>query len=228
MRLLMYMLVLSCVTAATPQAAANLYWIAYEGNDFPENEGWIRRIRGGGAERTLDNGVFRLNSLADTEIKDSYTIERQINPDLGEVFIAEWRLRIVENLNFYEAGIGIAPDFPGTLSFQYTLDHVISTREDWSQAITPLDFHSYRVESTDMVNYRLWIDGQFARTGQWDLISFNQSFFVFGDMGQFGGTGSVTEWDYVRFGVVPEPGTGSILLSVLAALAAMYKRRCLQ
>ena len=32
-------------------ARGSPYWIAYEGNDFPESEGWERHAYGGGAER---------------------------------------------------------------------------------------------------------------------------------------------------------------------------------
>jgi hypothetical protein len=197
-------------------ARADPYWVAYEGDDYPENDGWIRRVLGGGADRSLEDGVFTINSLGSPEIVDSYRIERKIDPDPGELFVAEWRLRIAQNLNHYEAGFGIAPDNPATLTFRYELDRMWSTREDWSIEIAPLVFHTYRVESSDMLTYRLWMDGVMVHDGEFDTVSFNQSFVAFGDSGQFGGTGSLTEWDYVRFGVVPEPSAGCLCFATVA------------
>jgi hypothetical protein len=225
MRLLMYMLVLSCVIAATPQAPANLYWIAYEGNDFPENEGWMRIGFGSGtAQRSIEDGVFILDTRSTNDLSDFYRISRQMNPDAGELFVAQWRLRVVENagnVNTADAGISIAPDFPGSLGLRYFVDRVTSLLEDWSYPIDPLEFHSYRLESTDMIDYRLSIDAEFVLTGQWDLISTNQGFLSFGDAVR--GARSLTEWEYVRFGVVPEPSTLS-LLSFLLLIGALRWR----
>ncbi|MCA9245420.1 MAG: hypothetical protein KDA32_15810, partial [Phycisphaerales bacterium] len=59
--------------AASP-AAAEPYRIAYEGNDFPEDEGWHRVTTGGGAERTLEDGVLTLDGLASIETNDVYSM----------------------------------------------------------------------------------------------------------------------------------------------------------
>lgn len=61
-----------------------------------------------------------------------------------------------------------------------------------------------------MIHYRLWIDGQFARAGTWDLNSLNRSFVVWGDGGQFGGALSMAHWSYVRFGTLPLTHPGDL------------------
>ena len=219
-RLLLFAAGLSCALTGVAHAAP--YWVAYEGDDFPEDAGWHRTAFGGGAERTLEAGVLRLDSLGSTEIVDAYQIDREIDPESGELFVAEWSVRIAANLNHRDSGVVIAPDGGGTLSLEYTFDQLVSQREGWSIPIVPLEFHTYRIESLDMENYSLWIDGAFARNGEWDLFSLNRSFFAFGDTTQFGGTGSVTEWDYVRFGVIPEPPS---YLCLTLLLACTFQRR---
>jgi hypothetical protein len=211
--------VLACTLAGS--ARAEPYWIAYEGNDFPENEGWTRSFGDehgpgqGGAERRIVDGVLILDSLRHHQIYDNYRLERPMDPGPGELFAAEWRLRITENLNHQDAGLVFARDDFGTLAFLYTAYEIISSREHWSLPITPYVFHTYRIESSDMIHYSLWIDGDYARDGEWDLTSWNQSFAGFGDLGRGGGAGSYTEWDYFRFGALPEPSAMTLLTAVV-------------
>jgi len=217
----------SILCAFTASAIAEPYWITYEGDDFPENEGWTR-IRAdengydqGGAQRSIEDGVLVLDSLRDPLIWDCYRIDRPIDPDPGGVFVAEWRVKITETVGDEDAGLAFARDDLGTLTFLYTANEVISYREDWHYPITPYVFHTYRIESSDMISYSLWIDGQYARDGEWDLISWNQSFVLFGDIHRGGVSTSCSEWDYFRFGTVPEP-TG---VTVLVAVALVVSRR---
>ena len=226
---LAFALPLIAIAYALPaQATATPYWIAYEANDFPENEGWTR-IRAdengygqGGADRRIENGVLILDSLRDPLIWDYYRIDRQIDPEPGEVFIAEWRLRISAGINQEDAGLDFARDALGILELMYTVDEMTSRRENWRHAITPNVFHTYRIESSDMVHYSLWIDGQYARDGEWDLISWNQSFALFGDIHRGGVSTSRSEWDYFRFGTVPEPSSMSY---VAVMFLAVFLRR---
>ena len=52
-------------------AGAEPYWIAYEGNDFPENEGWERYVTGPPAVRWLEDGSLFVDSRADTHTADN-------------------------------------------------------------------------------------------------------------------------------------------------------------
>ena len=62
----------------TQVAGATPFWIAYEGDDYPENQGW-ERVYGdehgpnsGGAIRSLADGIFTEDSLHDDQIFDFY------------------------------------------------------------------------------------------------------------------------------------------------------------
>jgi hypothetical protein len=222
MRILMLLLV--PLGALITTARADQYWIAYEGNDFPEDVGWTRLYgdengpQQGGADRRLEDGVLHLDSLRNALIYDYYRVDRPIDPDPGDLFVAEWRLKITESVISEDTGLVFARDDLGTLCLMYTADEMISRRENWHYPIAPYVFHTYRIESSDMIHYSLWIDSNYARDGEWDLVSLNQSFVLFGDIHYGGGATSYAEWDYFRFGTVPEPASG--LLIAVGFLAA--------
>lgn len=212
---------------AVPALAAP-YWVAWDGDGFPENQGW-ERVYGnedgpheGGAARTIHEGVMTIDSLRSNQIYDFYELDRPIDLDPGELFVAEWRVRIAANEGnpgAADSGVVIAPDGGGTLGLSYVVDRIVSDREGWTEPIAPFEFHAYRIESTDMVTYSLWIDGIFTRNGTWDLFSLNTSFVAFGDGVQ--GARSFADWDHVRFGVVPEPAS-----FVMFVLATLLTSRC--
>jgi hypothetical protein len=209
-------------------AAATPYYVGFEGDRMPEEvPGYVRHFGGGGATRSIEtdpNGTsyFVSDSRASGWIWDTGYCARQINCAPGELFLAEWRLAVVDNLDYYNTGLIFARDGRGTLFFSYSIDHIISQRENyWSYPITPHVFHTYRIESWDMVNYRLWIDGDVVRDGWWDLDSINESFVSFGDEA-YGNvhSGALAKWDYFRFAVVPEPASLCSLLLVCVCAAA--------
>ncbi len=211
-------LVLSATIVSSPAARAEQYWVAYEGEHLPETVGWTRWFGNengfgmGGASRSLGDGLLTLDSLRHDQIFDYYEVERQIDPAHSELFIATWRVRIVENHgSIGDTVVGIFPDGGGTLSLLHYADGIESSREGWFEPVAPDEFHTYRVESANMISYSLWIDDEFIRFGEWDLFSLNMSRFAFGDGVQ--GARSLGEWDYVRFGVIPEPAAW-ITLSV--------------
>ena len=114
-------------------AAAEPYWITYEGNDLPENEGW-QRVFGNwqgpgqvGDARTVENGILTIDSMADDGVYDFayYDMQGHMNPDPGEMFVATWRMRVIETINnCYEQSIGFARDGRGSLWFYYSSDHI--------------------------------------------------------------------------------------------------------
>jgi hypothetical protein len=217
------------IAALSPLALATPYWVAFEGDTMPEEQpGWVRHWSGqyGGAQRWIEtdpdgNNYLVIDSLASQMIYDYAQMDRQIDPGPSELFVADWRVLISEQYGYYNDGIAFCPDTGGTLAFLYKIDQVRSEREGWTHSFTPGVFHSYHLESWSMVSYKLWIDGILVRDGFWDLNSLNQSYVAFGDGGQGGGARSLAKWDYVRFGVVPEPG----VLVLLAVCACDGRRR---
>lgn len=214
-------------------ARADQYWVAYEGNDFPENEGWERVFgdengpQQGGSNRSIQDGWLVLDSTRNDLIYDSYFWRQRLNPDLGELFIAEWRLNVVQNSGVSaDSGFTIARDGRGTLSFLIGIDSIRSSREQWTLPITPGTPHVFQLQSSNMLSYSLFIDGVFARTGVWDLDSLNESYVAFGDAVMGGGVTSYAEWDYVRFGVIPEPESAVLVGIAFAFLTSQRRARC--
>lgn len=224
MRLLCF---LSVLLLATSGVRADEYWIAYEGNDFPENQGWTHRVFGGGAIRFLDQGHLVIDSRASTQIADFYEIERpgNIDPDPGELFVMQWRLRVdeVSGPSPYDLSVGVDSDESWLVGFQFAEDHLISAFE--SGVVIPFapgEFHAYELRSFDMRTYDFFLDGQLVRRGSFrQLVSTSR--VGWGDGTQ--GAASLSRWDYFRFGVVPEPGSAFLFASALVALRVFRFRR---
>ncbi|MBU0641457.1 MAG: hypothetical protein KKB50_21565, partial [Planctomycetes bacterium] len=208
-RLLCFTIVLALVGVA----GAEQYSITYEGNDLPEQEGWDRRwgndqgaFQGDGAFRTVENGILTMDSLYDLRVYDYAYLELpgQIDPDPGELFVAEWRVMVHEVLgDHYDATLGVSSDSAMQLGFGLFPDHIESVFEDnVSIPVTPDVFHEYRVLSWDMQTYELYIDDELARQGTFWQGAL-ESKLAWGDGVR--GAASLSHWDYVRFNVVPEP-----------------------
>jgi len=205
-------------------ATADQYWIAYEGNDFPENEGWERTYGDGNyppqdePHRWLEDGVLVIDTSRDPQLWEYYSIRPITDPEPGELFVAEWRVRLDLLSGPHDGGVLIARDrVPADVSFTLTNDFL----EIWGEVdipIAPGEYHAYRFESEDMVTYRLLIDAHLAHAGHFNTETLLQSKVAFGPATQ--GASSTSYWDYFRFGVVPEAPTGaSAIVGLLSALA---------
>lgn len=222
----MLMLVVAALGVLVSTAGADEYWITYEGNDLPENEGWDRRwgnyngsFQGEGAFRTVEDSVLTMDSLYDLGVYDfAYReLPGQLDPDPGELFVAEWRLLVDETVgDGYDAKVGIKSDDARQLGIGCFPDHVRSVWEDDVHIpITAGVFHEYRVLSWDMLTYDLYIDGDLVHQGTfWQGIMTSQ--FGWGDV--VSGAASLSHWDYARFGVVPEPSSCLMLISLCACV----------
>ena len=194
-------------------AQADQYWIAYEGNDFPENEGWVRSTVGTPPDRWLEDGSLFIDSRADLHTTDNYTIyfDEGLDPEPGETFLMRWRLLVHEAFPWEDPGVYVISDELWAVAFIFAEGHVLSTHEANVFAyFEPGVFHEFELRSADMRAYELYIDSALAIEG-----AFSESFFSacagFGD--NVRGGASLAQWDYFRFGVVPEPRS-AMLLSV--------------
>ncbi len=206
-----------CVASATP------YWVAYEGDDFPENEGWDHVEFGPPAVRTLANGWLRLDTLSSTQTADFYQIDRPgaLDPEGGEEFVLEWAVRVLDVVGPYDLSVGVFSDDEWAVGFHIDEDSISSTFEDGVSA--PLEvgqWHSFRFTTSDMRAYTLAIDGEPVIEGEF-WLGLIESRVGWGDGVQ--GAASLSEWDYFRFGVVPEPGSFVLLLGCL--LSCVRPRR---
>ena len=63
---------------------------------MPENEGWERITYNGQANRYIEDGALVIDSLHDVHVEDLAKMERWMDPEPGETFVAEWRLMVDE------------------------------------------------------------------------------------------------------------------------------------
>jgi len=203
-------------------AGAEQYWIAYEGNDFPENEGWERGYSGGGAIRWIEDGKLVLDGLADLGINDYYGYDQYpIDPEAGELFVAECRFSIDEIISGPDPGFAVFSDESWAVGFTFSDDHIRTAYDHETIAFEFVGFHAFRLTSSDMRSYRLEADGELLHEGAFTHV-LSASQLRWGDGVQ--GGASFTRWDYMRFGVVPEPCTLIMGLITTSALAIRQGR----
>jgi hypothetical protein len=202
-------------------AMGEQFWIEYDAScgQYPEQVGWDHLAMGGGAQRSLDGGVLTLDGLASTTIVDDYGMLHPIELASGESFLMEWRLRVDEVHGFADPAVGVWSEGNGRLALDYSETSIYSLLEGVWIDFEPHVFHDYSLVSTDMRTYTLLIDGSAAYTGHF-VSPCTLSGVDWGD--EISGARSLSEWQYVRFGVVPEP-TAALLLA-FACLPAMPLR----
>ena len=213
----------SLMLAARP-ASAEPYWVAWEGNDYPENEGWERQITNGGATRTLTDGVMTLDTTADLWSNDFYRLRRDIDPSAGETFRAEWNVQVeqVVGERDVEPSANIFSNDAWAIAFQFGRDHLVSVFESYEVVPFEADTaHNFAITSNDMRHYTLYIDGAVAREGV--FVEVLTPGFVTWGSGMLGAS-SWNHWDYFRFGVVPEPSTAATLAAFSAAIVFRTRR----
>jgi hypothetical protein len=220
-------LVCTIILLPAVHAAATPYLIAYEGDVYPEQAGWERYITGGGVNRSLDNGIFTLQAVNPAPDGGSdqyiYDMQEQLNPDPGEFFFAEWRVRLAPDSASSDVHVLIVPDNQERAFYGVYATTLFA--DTWQYPTAYLDttvFHTYRLESFDMVNYTMFIDGDIVWQNEFCPGTTQSSLVRWGDGGVFGASGS--QWDFFRFGVaVPEPA--SCMMTFFALVVAVLIRK---
>jgi hypothetical protein len=206
-------------------AAAEQFWCEYDPSSglYPEECGWDRLVMGGGDQRSLDGGVLTLDSSAGPGVIDCYGISHPVDLGPGESFVVEWRLRVDEVDGAahppVKPAITVGFNGYGWATFAYAEGSLSSELESTWIDFDPYVFHDYSLTTSDLLTYTLSIDGSVAHSGRLVTPCFNSA-VDWGDKAT--GATSVSEWDYVRLGVVPEP-SGALLITS-ACLAAIVLR----
>lgn len=214
-------LVVLCIIGS---AMAEPFWVEYDAScgQFPEQVGWDRLAMGGGARRSLDGGVLTLDGLASTMIVDDYGMLHPIDLGPGESFVMHWRLRVDEVDGFADPGVAAFSEGFGRVSLLYSESSIYSILEvAWIADFEPHVFHDYSLVSADLLTYTLSIDSAVVYTGQMVSPSHNPG-IDWGD--EWEGGSSRSDWDYVGFGVVPEPSM-ALLLASACLLATLLRAR---
>ncbi len=207
---------------AVGTAWAEPYWFAYEGNEFPENEGWVRYATNPPAQRWLENGSLFIDSRADPGITDSYGMcpAGGLDPQPGETFVMAWRMNVQEAAPWEDPGVGVTSDERYAVIFIFAEDYLLSFYEPGVYVqLEPNVFHEFELRSGDMRSYELHVDGNLALEGVF-FEGYSSPVAGFGDIVR--GGSSLAAWDYFRFGVVPEP---SARVMALVALLCTRTRR---
>jgi hypothetical protein len=218
--------------AGTSGSAVGDFAQFYDGNDYPENEGWMRYTYdpNGELRRGVRDGVLTLDSLASGQIYDYYVVtDAALTPSPGQTLLASWRMRVtdgasgghwsdtmvvIENETNEYACFYIGVDFLSELGDLHTPPHLLP--------IEPQVWHTYDFVSSDLESYRLYVDGEFVFESWLHGNSWTDGPLVaWGDGGQ-GAVSSRSEWDYLQVQVVPETST---LTSIVLLLAAAGLRR---
>ena len=219
--------------ALAASASAETYWLRYEGDDYPENEGWTQVRHIPYAERDVQDGVFVLDSSADPHTCEWYErstaaalwpVSEVEFPDPGSYFFLQWRMRVDDYSGSSWGGpnMGVAsPD--GWDAVFYVTDDTIRYAYDSGliASFEPNEFHDFEMRSRDMRTFELYIDGVLAFEGAWyDSMWSNR--IAWGD----GTTGasSLSRWDYIRMGIAPEPNSLFMMILFLGAVVAAGKR----
>jgi hypothetical protein len=221
-----YVLIVTLMLCTTVAARASPYWIEYEpGNGhFPEEEGWSRFTAFGGDQRSLEDGWLVMDGTADPRIYDSYemAMNGHLDPDPGELFIAQWRIRVDQVSAYYDPAVGIFSDEKWAVGFDLNRTTIHSAFEDGVSATFEPDVaHDFEFRSSDMRTYVLSIDGVPAIYGNlW--LSLTPSKVDWGD--EWYGIASLARWDDFSFGVVPECNS-FILTACIATFLVVLRTR---
>ncbi|MBU0638068.1 MAG: hypothetical protein KKB50_04325 [Planctomycetes bacterium] len=232
-----YVLFVTLVLAAAATAAADPFYLRYDPDEgrFPEQEGWGRYWDDPEDKliRSVDNGVFRLDTRGSVAISDLYeAVSDAFILEPEEELHVRWRMETVETGTFMETAdvvVGIvnkdseavefflAPDF-------VSVDVVPPPGAEHFYTIEPGVVHSYEFVTPDMWEYDLYVDDQFAFHGAFDGYAWRECPRIgFGDA--IRGLSSLSEWEYVEIAVVPEPGTWVLALLATAAVPRTYRGR---
>lgn len=201
-------------------AGADTWWYDYEADGtYPEQEGWGRIVRGGGAQRSFVDGALVLDGSASIYICDSYYKYMPSLPDPNDphsAFVCEWHLCVDSLTGFRDPGVFLAFKDFGILSLDYELGRLYSAFEfKYIAEFEPGTSHAYRLTTEDMQTYTLAIDGVAVYAGH--IYPYGPgSFAQFGDCRE--GSASISRWTYFRCGVVETPEPTSLLLLVAAGL----------
>lgn len=211
---------------AVTAARASPWWVSWNGDAFPETEGWSHYSTDPLAQRWLEDGRLFIDSRADWAINDIYGQLRPGEMTLGpsELLVIAWRIRVDEVVpsDSHDPAVFVRSDDQYEVSLNLRMDGIESFYEpdNWV-AYAPGHFHDFRFESPDMRTYSLWIDGVPAMEGIFFESLFSGGSVGWGDMSS---NRSLAEWDWFQCGIVPEPGTSMCVLATLCVVGLRSRR----
>lgn len=195
-------LLVLAVPGAIP-ASGEEWKIEYTAEGFPESQGpWARGIAYGGGVRTLKDGIFTLDTLANVQISDYYRVSLPVgaDPGPGELLELDWVLHVEKTIGPSGAHLAVTGDYGRVISFRHGTDRVTSPIFDptLDLFVEPGRFHAYRMQTADMLTYYLWVDNVLSHVGQ--MWQGGPGFYVAWGEGGSAEAG-LSHWDYLACGV---------------------------
>jgi len=219
---------------ATSLGRADSFYLRYDADEtFPEQEGWTRYWDDPDGElvRTIEDGIFRLDTRGSSAIFDLYrVISDAFDLEGGERLEVTWRMQTVETSGSYgrsDVIVLIVNKDHAYAEFFLGRDFVSEDEELGGEPehfynVDPGVPHVLEFVTDDMSDYELFVDGDFAFRGLFHGYAWHAVPRVsFGDA-MIGRT-SLSEWDYVEVAVVPE-ASSSVLGAALVTVAWGYRR----
>jgi len=211
--------------------------ISYEGDVFPDSAGWARSDRQYLADRELIDGWFV--QRADVAVPGMPPNTPEVDEDdfyrrstvdfIGtDAFFVEWRM---ETDGPREGFPNVSPAAIVLGGYSHAFYHFTIARDQARYIDADLEVrlfdiapdvpHVYRLELNGTTSYRWLIDGQVVFQGiPAGTYPNPDSEIVFG--ARAAGQPITARWDYIRYGVIPEPATG--LMMILAASFVLRSR----
>jgi len=213
-------LVFAVLTQASAGAALAQV-LTYEGDSvFPEdaNPSW-ERVGTFDATRWLSDGMLwidvDLGVWAPPPGGEQDAYRREIPEFQGVAFFVEWRCRSnAPNSEIQGTGGSVINSAgSGGVSFHFTIteDMVRFWRSNFLPilyfTISPDRLHTYRVETIGAESYKAFLDGELVDSGTPPAAFPNPSARIIWGAKMWN-TPSINEWDYVRYGRIPQDGSG--------------------
>ncbi|MDX9976388.1 MAG: hypothetical protein RBU21_25660 [FCB group bacterium] len=149
-------LVLAALLILAATAHGTPYWIAWEGDDIPENEGWLwvwgfeNGPQQGGAARTLATGIMTLDGLGSDQIWDGYELLGDPSPDPGETFRTERRVLIDATGDPFDVSASARYAPPGDAPLDFSASGLRLNSDEVLIDLEPGVFHDCILTSPDM------------------------------------------------------------------------------
>ena len=203
--------------ATTGTAYAGI--VAYEGDVFPESTGWTR-LGTFDAERWLDGGVFSqrvdLGVWVPGPIGETDVYRTPLADFSGvDAFFVEWRVETDAPGSILDvSGTPVVVSAFGNIANYHvsiTNDRVLFNRSNFLPLvyvnIEPGMPHAYRLELFGDTSYSLSLNGRIVDAGIPEGRFTNPESFVLWGV-QRHTFDATTHWDYIRFGAIPQDGSG--------------------
>jgi hypothetical protein len=203
---------ISALVVAAGAAQASPFWVTWD-QGWPDQQGWTEGWSDIPADKWLDGSLLYIDSTANGGADGYYQIPATLMLGTGEAFEMSWRTRVDESWPISDPGIIVRGDDHYSVAFCMATDRIDSNYEPGKWApFEPGVFHDFLLESTDMRHYNLFIDNTLSMQGTFFESLFPGPAVEWGDLSS---GFSLTAWDTVEYGIVPEPSTSMFMLLLL-------------